>query len=54
MAKAEQGRCAASQKLPGVQSPSQGMAKGKVRPTWDAYQGSRKESADPSPRKPGQ
>ncbi len=44
----------ATQKLPGVQSPSQGKAKGAVRPTWDAYQGARGEKADPSPRKPGQ
>ncbi len=43
-----------TQRLPGIQAPSQGKAKGAVRPTWDAYQGPRSEQADPSPRKPAQ
>ena len=43
-----------NQRLPGREAPSQGKATGAVRPTHDAYQGERKEQADPSHRKPAQ
>jgi hypothetical protein len=47
-------RPAHTQKLPGREAPSQGKSTGAVRSSHDAYQGERKEQADPAPRKPAQ
>ena len=43
-----------NQRIPAMQSPSQGKSTGAVRKSHDAYQGDRREQADPSPRKPAQ
>jgi hypothetical protein len=55
MPKAEDLKPAHTIRLPGnLTAPSSGKSVGAVRSTKDAYQGERKEKADPSERKPVQ